>query len=165
MSLRSGRLRLFNAFGSEKAALSVPLQAHYWTGKAWVINSADSCTQITTGSVVRAQYLDHKGAPTTAWSSSPAGPVTLNAGQNSLIMSAPTGGATGTVELAINLGSTATDQSCLSQHPASTGLNRPWLRSINGSCATTHDRDPSARATFGIFKPETHRAVHVREIY
>ena len=165
VSLRSGRLRLFNKFGSEKAALSVPLQAHYWSGKAWVINSADSCTQITTGSVVRAQYLDHKGAPTTAWSSSPATDVTLSAGQGALIMSAPTGGATGTVALAINLGSTATDQSCLSQHPASTGLNRPWLRSINGSCATTHDRDPSARATFGIFKPETHRAVHVREIY
>jgi len=165
VSLRSGRLRLFNAFGSEKAALSVPLQAHYWSGKAWVINSADSCTQITTGSVVRAQYLEHKGAPTTAWSSSPAADVTLSAGQGALIMSAPTGGATGTVELAINLGSTATDQSCLSQHPASTGLNRPWLRSTNGSCATTHDRDPSARATFGIFKPETHRAVHVREIY
>lgn len=165
VSLRSGRLRMFNKFGSEKAALSVPLQAHYWSGKAWVINSADSCTQITTGSVVRAQYLDHKGAPTTAWSSSPAADVTLSAGQGALIMSAPTGGATGTVELAINLGSTTTDQSCLSQHPASTGLNRPWLRSINGSCATTHDRDPSARATFGIFKPETHRAVHVREIY
>jgi len=130
-----------------------------------VINSADSCTQITTGSVVRAQYLDHKGAPTTAWSSSPAGPVTLNAGQNSLIMSAPTGGATGTVELAINLGSTTTDQSCLSQHPASTGLNRPWLRSINGSCATTHDRDTSARTTFGIFKPESDRTVHVQERY
>lgn len=163
--VRSGRLKMFNAFGSEKAALDVPLQIHYWTGKAWVINGADNCTQIDTGSVVRARYLNNKGAATTAWSSSPAGPVTMVAGQAKLSMGAPSGGATGTVELAINLGNTNTDQSCLSQHPISTGLNKPWLRSVNGSCAATHDRDPSARATFGVYAPETQKAVHVRDVY
>ena len=165
VSLRSGRLRMFNKFGSEKAALAVPLQAQYWTGRAWIINSADNCTEISPGSVVRARYLDSQGAVTTAWSSSPSGAVTLSNGLGSLTMSAPTGGATGTVELAINLGSTTTDASCLSAHPASTGLGKPWLRSVNGACATTHDRDPSARATFGIFAPETRKAVHVRELH
>ncbi|MEK8086637.1 DUF6701 domain-containing protein [Aquabacterium sp. A3] len=165
VSLRSGRLRVFNAFGSEKTALAVPLQAQYWSGKAWLINSEDDCTTVSAASVVRARTLDHRGAVTTAWSSSPAGAVTLSNGVGALLMSAPTGGATGTVELAINLGSTTTDASCLSAHPASTGLGKPWLRSINGACATTHDRDPSARATFGIYRPETQRAVYTQEVY
>ena len=45
-----------------------------------------------------------------------------------------------------------------------------WLRSQYGStfgCAgnVSHDRDPSARATFGVFAPETQKAVHVRDIF
>ncbi|MEY4910087.1 MAG: hypothetical protein RL260_3805, partial [Pseudomonadota bacterium] len=44
MPLRSGRLWLSNVYGSEKTALLLPVQAQYWTGRAWVLNSADSCT-------------------------------------------------------------------------------------------------------------------------
>jgi MSHA biogenesis protein MshQ len=40
-----------------------------------------------------------------------------------------------------------------------------WLRAQNGNCATTFDRDPSARVTFGIYKPESTKTIHVREIY
>ena len=163
-SLRSGRLRLFNKFGSEKAALAVPVQAQHWSGQAWLINSDDTaCTNVSTASVVRARYLDNKGAVTTGWSSSASGGGTLLNGQGTVTMSAPTGGATGTVELAINLGTTTTDVSCLSAHPASTGMGHVWLRGLNGSCATTHDRDPSARATFGVHAPETSRTIHVHE--
>lgn len=166
-TLRSGRLRLFSAFGTEKASLEVPVQAHYWTGKTWIINSDDTlnCTTVPAASVVRARYLTHLGGVTTGWSTSPAGDVTLMSGRGAITLSAPTGGATGTVELAVNLGGTATDQSCWGAHPASTGAQRPWLRALNGSCANTHDRDPSARATFGVFKPETSRAVHAQDVY
>lgn len=166
-ALRSGRLRLFNAFGTEKASLEVPVQAHYWTGKTWIINSDDTagCTTVPAASVVRARYLTHLGAATTGWTTSPTGDVTLMNGRGAITLSAPTGGATGTVELAVNLGGTATDQSCWGAHPASTGAQRPWLRALNGSCANTHDRDPSARATFGVFKPETSRAVHAQDVY
>lgn len=175
-SLRSGRLRLFNSFGSEKASLAMPVQAQHWSGRAWITNSDDRCTTIPAASVVRARYLDHKGAVTTAWTTSVAGAVPLGVGagvgggMGSIVLSAPSGGATGSVELALNLGLSNTDQSCLSAHPASTGAGLGWLRSQNGSanaCAsvTTFDRDPSALATFGIYTPESSKLVHIRDMF
>ena len=65
----------------------------------------------------------------------------------------------------MTLGATTTDQSCLAAHPATTGAALPWLRSQQGSCAATWDRDPAARASFGIYAPETRKTLHVREIF
>lgn len=169
LSLRSGRVKISNAFGSEKSSLSVPVQVQSWNGKAWVINSQDSCTSIPAASVVRSNYLDNKGATTSSWSTTPTA-VTITGGNGTLYLSAPTGGMTGSVDFAFNLGASTTDQSCLSTHPASTGASLSWLRAQNGtsgSCAgvTTYDRDPSARATFGVYQPESKRAVYQRELY
>lgn len=169
LSVRSGRVKVSNAFGSEKTSLSVPVQTQYWNGKAWVINSQDNCTSIPATAVVRSNYLDNKGASTTAWSTTPTS-VTITGGNGTLYLSAPTGGATGSVDFAFNLGATGTDQSCLSSHPASSGASLPWLRAQNGttgSCAgvTTFDRDPSARATFGVYQPEAKKTVYQRELY
>lgn len=170
LALRSGRLRVSNAFGSEKQALLVPVQVQYWSGGAWVLNSADSCTSIPAAAVVRAGYLDHKGDTSTSWSTTPSA-VTITGGNGILTLSAPSvSGSTGSVDFAFNLGSGGTDQSCLSSHPASTGANLSWLRGRNGSAnscngVSTYDRDPSARATFGIYHPETKRAVHSRELF
>lgn len=169
LSLRSGRIKISNAFGSEKTSLSVPVQTQYWNGKAWVINGQDSCTSIPAASVVRSNYVDNKGASTAGWSTTPSA-VTIVGGNGTLSLSAPTDGVTGSVDFAFNLGATATDQSCLSSHPASTGAAMTWLRAQNGtsgSCAgvVTYDRDPSARATFGVYQPESRKAVYQRELY
>lgn len=165
MPLRSGRLWLSNVFGSEKTALQLPVQAQYWTGKTWALNSADNCTTVPAASVVRAGYLSHQGSATTAWTTTP-GALTILGGNGTVSLSAPTPtGSTGSVDLALNLGSTTTDASCLSSHPASTGAGLPWLRGRNGSCASTWDRDPAARASFGVASPETRKTVHVRELY
>ncbi len=169
ISLRSGRIKVSNAFGSEKAGLSIPVQTQFWSGKAWVLNSADSCTSIPAASVVRAGYLDYKGAATTAWSTTPSA-VTISGGNGTLSLSAPSPSSTGSVDFAFNLGATATDQSCLSAHPNSTGANLSWLRARNGTgndCngVSTDDRDPSARATFGVYQPESNKAVYVRDMY
>lgn len=162
--LRSGRLRLSNAFGSEKAALAVPVAAQYWSGSAWVANSADNCTSVPASAVVRAGYVDGRGASTTAWTTT-ASAITISAGQGVLSLSAPSPAVTGSVDIALNLGTASTDQSCLAVHPASSGAARPWLRAQHGSCSTAWDRDPSARASFGIYTPETRKTVHVREIF
>lgn len=165
MPLRSGRLWLSNVFGSEKAALQLPVQAQYWTGKTWALNSADHCTTVPAASVVRAGYLSYQGSATTAWTTTPSA-LTILGGNGTVSLSAPTpAGSTGSVDLALNLGSTTTDASCLSSHPASTGAGLPWLRGRNGSCASTWDRDPAARASFGVASPETRKTVHVRELY
>jgi MSHA biogenesis protein MshQ len=82
-----------------------------------------------------------------------------------LTLGAPSPTSTGSLDFALNLGATTTDQSCLGAHPASTGAALPWLRSQNGACSTLWDRDPSARATFGIYAPETRKTIHVRELF
>ena len=165
-ALRSGRLRLSNAFGSEKSPLALAVQAQYWSGNAWVLNSADNCSVMPAAAVARSGYVDNKGAPTAAWNTTANG-IVVAGGNATLTLSAPSPLLTGSVNLALNLGSAAAaaDQSCLAVHPASTGAALPWLRSQNGGCSTAWDRDPSARATFGIFSPETRKILHVRRIF
>ena len=163
-ALRSGRLRLSNAFGSEKAPLGLAVQAQYWSGNAWVTNSADNCTAVPAAAVVRSGTLDNKGAATAAWSTSAAA-ISVVGGNGTLVLSAPSPTATGSLSLALNLGVSPSDQSCLTTHPASSGAALPWLRSQQGSCAATWDRDPAARASFGIYAPETRKTLHVREIF
>jgi len=165
--LRSGRLRLSNAFGSEKSALLLSVQTQYWSGNTWVLNDADSCSVMPAPAVVLSDYLDNQGAPSTAataWSTT-ASAFTVSNGGATLVLSAPSPPLTGSIDLALNLGTTATDESCLTTHPPSTGAALPWLRSQNGGCSTAWTRDPSARATFGVYSPETRRLIHVREIF
>jgi MSHA biogenesis protein MshQ len=163
VNIRSGRLVLANGYGSEKSALQLQARTEYWSGAAWVKNSDDSCTQVPASAIAFSNYRDYKGNAG-GWTTS-GSTFTFNGGSGILVLTAPTGGATGTVDLALNLGSTTADQSCLTSHPASTGANLSWLRSNHGSCAATWDRDPSARASFGVYSPETRKTVHVREIF
>ena len=149
--------------------LSVPVQAQYWNGKAWVLNASDSCTSVPAASVALSNYMDSKGAATAGWTTTPSA-VTISSGNGTLSLGAPSPSSTGSVDFAFNLGATTTDQSCLASHPASTAANLSWLRAQNGSangCAgvSTYDRDPSARATFGVYQPETKKAVYSRELY
>lgn len=160
-NIRSGRLVLANGYGSEKSALALQVRAEYWSGTAWIKNTADSCTQVPTSAIALSNYRDYKGN-SGAWTTS-ASAITLSSGTGQLTLAAPN--ASGTVDLGLNLGSTTADQSCLSTHPATTGAGLAWLRSNYGSCASTWDRDPSARAAFGVYSPETRKTVHVREIF
>lgn len=44
LAVRSGRLWMANAYGSELLPLPVPMQAQYWTASGWALNAADNCT-------------------------------------------------------------------------------------------------------------------------
>ena len=164
MALRSGRLRISNAFGTANAALQIPVMAEYWLNQAWVLNTDDDCTVVPNAAIALSNPRNAAGGLATATSS--AAGFALVAGQSKFLLAAPTpAGSSLSLDLAINLGSTAADLSCQVNHPASTGAARPWLRSFNGACAATADRDPAGRASFGIFSPESRRTVHVRDIY
>ena len=152
--IRNGRLRMFNAFGSGRIALDMPVQTQYWTGNTWLQNTADSCTSLIAGNF----FLAPGGL------TSVSGPVSVTAGAGVIRLAAPMAGAAGSVDVAANLGTLGDDQSCLATHGGVPG-RLPWLRSRNGSCAATYDRDPSARATFGIFSPEGQRVIHSREFF
>ena len=164
LALRSGRLRLSNAFGKASAALQLAAVTDYWGGSTWLLNSADSCTTVAAASVALSNPRSATGAASAATTS--AGALTISGGSGSISLAAPNpAGSSLSLDLAVNLGSAAADQSCLGSHPASTGAGKPWLRAQNGSCAAGADRDPAARASFGIFSPETRKTVHVREIF
>ncbi len=164
INIRHGRLRLFNAIGSEESDLSMPLRAEYWSGNAWVPNSADSFTTVPAASVALSGYTGTLADPANFGAGHVSG-TTLAAGQGSIALAKPSPAATGSVELAINLGAGATDQSCLGAHPATTGAAIPWLRSIYGSCAAAYDSDPSARASFGVYAPESRKTIYMRELF
>jgi MSHA biogenesis protein MshQ len=174
LPVRSGRLRIVNGFGSEKSPLALTVLAEYWTGSSWLKNGDDSgCAAIPAAAVAQSNKRDGKGG-TGTWTTTASAVAIGSAGggQGTLTLSAPTpAGSTGSVDLALNLGSTGADQSCLSSHPASTGAGLAWLRSTNGTgpdaacAAAPSDRDPAARASFGIYSPETRKTVHVRDIF
>jgi len=163
--VRSGRVRLSNAFGSDKGALEIPVRTEYWSGRSWVINDADSCTHIPASAVALSNYTTNQGTAA-AWTTSASSGIAISGGLANPVfeLTAPTPALTGTVDVALNLGSTSADNACLGAHPSTTGASFTWLRSRNGNCATSYDRDPSARATFGIYTPESQRTIHVRPI-
>jgi len=161
--LRSGRLRVANGFGRESAALQLTVQAEYWSGSSWLLNGNDSCTSVASTAVALGNVRTATGAAG-VWTTS-ASAVSISAGSGTLTLAAPSASSTGSIDLALNLGSTTTHQSCAGTLAATTGAALAWLRSQNGSCAATFDRDPMARASFGIFAPESRRTVHARELF
>ena len=153
--VRRGQLRISSNFGNGRLPLRLPVQAQYWNGTHWVLNTLDNCTTLPAS----AFHLVSPPAGTAV-----SGPVALTAGRGELTLSAPTSAQMAVIDLAAALGQTGVDNACLSTHGGSAAA-MPWLRSRNGSCASTYDRDPSARATFGVYAPETRRNIHVREWY
>lgn len=167
VTLRSGRLKISNVFGSEGKDLQMLVQSQFWSvAKAWVINALDTCTNLPAQAITLSGYRDNKGQPTTAWTTTATPSVSLSNGSGKITFTKPSPKATGSVDVALNLGAAnLPDASCLANH-GGTGAGMPWLRAQNGNCASTFDRDPSARVTFGIYtSPESKRTVHVREIY
>lgn len=165
--VRSGRLFLSNAFGAGRTALDVPALFQYWSGSTWVLNGDDSCTVIPSGAVIFARYISNQGeASGTPWGSVSASGITAASGRGNISLSAPAAGSTGSIELAVNLGDTGTDSSCLSAHPAGGKAQQVWLRGPHGgACVGGGPFDPSARATIGVFAPESRRVMHSQDMY
>ncbi len=169
LTLRSGRLRLSNAFGTDRQPLDLALQLEYWSGRSWVPASDDTCTVLPTAAVARATPRSHRGG-NASWTAAVQS-ISLSGGQGKLRLAAPSPTGTGTLDVAINLGHSTSDASCVPGSGGvfgaigtSTGAGLPWLRSRTGSCSSAFDRDPSARASFGVYSPESRLTVQVREV-
>lgn len=155
-NMRFGRLRPFSAFVSGQNTVNMSLQTEYWSGKSWVISIDDNCTSLPTSSVTPTAYLDAKGAPTSGQVLGIAtGPVAFTGGRGVLALTKPGGMNTGSVDLCFDLGA-GTD--CVG---TTAGLGYlQWAMTGSGSYT-----DPTARATFGVYTPESRRVVHVRELF
>jgi hypothetical protein len=136
LAIRNGRLRLLNAYGSELLPLRVPVRVEYFNGTTWALNTADNCTSLPANTIVLSGGISGNTS---------ASVVALTAGSGTLILTKPSPVATGSVDLAANLGAAGTDTSCNAATPASTAGNLQWLQFP--WCAGK--LDPNARAKFG----------------
>ena len=165
-AFRYGRLKIGNAFGSEAADIPVPLEAQYWNGTSFVTNTADSCTTLTAANFALGNYTKGLSAANTGTSHVTIGGA-FASGKGALKLNRPSPTATGSVDLAINLGvgAATTDTSCpawTAPVPTSNGSDKSWLR--GKWCGTNYDHDPRARVTFGIYK-NANEFIYLREVY
>jgi len=150
---RFGRLRLQNAYGSERLPLSVPIQAQYWSGSSFVKNADDGCTPLAVpppqtmatpnGTAGRFYSTDSKNQlvspnPVPVFYTAAAPPITttqLAGGQANLTFAAPQ--LRGWLDIILQVPDYLTGNwgNCSGQ----TGT------------AGLHDDLPCARATFGIY--------------
>ncbi len=136
--IRFGRLKLSNAHGSELLNLPLPVETQYWNGAVFTTNVKDSCTTVAASNITLAK---NPIGCTTAL----GGNAFFASGRGSMILSKPN--AVCRADLTVNLGAAAENKSYLQ------GL---WS-------GNTYDQNPTARATFGIYKSGP--VIHLRELY
>lgn len=156
--LRFGRLWLGNAYGSGQRDLTVPFEVQYWNGSAFVKNTADSLTGITSANI----GLKQNGLTSTV---SSVGLFTVTNGAASFVIAKPTGTVlSGSVDIAVALGSDTTTNTAWTPIVVvpTAGANMTWLRGRWYGAA--YDRDPTARATFGIYGGKK-GPIYIRENY
>lgn len=93
-TVRSGRLLLRNAYGSELLPLAVPANLQFWSTNGWMNNAADTCTTLTVPTSANNGLTNALRNKTTATLSSP-----LVAGDSRLRLSAPGAGNAGLVDV------------------------------------------------------------------
>ena len=159
--LRLGRLRLQNAMAAANRPAYLPLNAQYWAGSSYNTNTLDSCTRVAATHLSFGNLRKTLVASDAAMSNSP---VTLASGSARLTLAAPAPGHTGTLDVAIALGDTPTDASCLGwtpARPATAGAGLPALRSL---WCGANASDPSARVTWGLYRGDN-GVLYQRENY
>lgn len=141
-NIRSGRVWVGNAYGSELLPLPVPVLAQYWNGTAYVTNVDDSVATCTSFAKPAAITMVPSGTTTPSMpyvDPAIAGNVGFNAGVGGLVLSKPN--VKGTASVTLNV-------------PA-------WLQyAWSGATAT----NPSGQATFGVYKT-TNEFIYQREAY
>ncbi|WP_317623716.1 DUF6701 domain-containing protein [Gallionella capsiferriformans] len=117
--IRSGRVKLLNAYGSELLNMAVPFTAEYYTSThGWMLNASDSCT-ITTLPILT---LQPSGVVVSKSVNSP-----FVGGNGNLLLFMPN--VTGYVDVVATV--------------------MPWLQFAWSGAGVSN---PSARATFGVYK-------------
>ncbi len=159
--IRVGRLWIGNAYGKVGKILTLPYQLQYWNGKAFVLNTNDSCTPLDKVNIAlnNFQGLVAGSIPTASIGVS----GTAN-GKGAITL--PASNVAGSVDVVPRL-DTGTPNICptgstWTPNPAGTPLSIPWL--LYKWCGAGYDRDPVARATFGIFGSSDKKGpIYIRE--
>jgi uncharacterized protein DUF6701 len=149
--MRFGRLAIRNANGSQLVPLPVPLETQYWSGTAFVTNAADSCTALAGSNILLSNPRGGFTVPPGSCTTSASNPVSFSNGRGNLVMAKPSGGAVGSVDLTVNLGTTASGNTCVGgSSVAHSAANKTYLQGAWTGGA--YNVNPSARATFGVYR-------------
>jgi len=141
-----GRLALYNAYGSERVPLAMPVRTESFDGTAFITHTPDDCT----GTALNQISLTNDSGTVTA-----DNPIAVGSGSSSASLSNPV---------------VAGDAGLQFSAPGSEGYihvqvdlsSLPWLRyDWNGDAVQD---DPAARATFGIYKGRP-SLIYFRETY
>lgn len=144
---RYGVLRTQSNFGSELLDLPIAVQTQYWNGTGFVQNTADNCTPLAASNIALVNYQGALNAANMG-ASHVAITTPITAGAGVITLAKPTGGARGSVDTVVNLGSTGAPANCPNYSTA--GSTSAAMRYLSGIwCGTNYDRDPTGRATFG----------------
>ena len=157
--IRFGQLTLSNAHGSELLDLPVPIETRYWNGSGFARNTADSCTQLAATHVPLSGWKRDLNACETS--------VTLsgrfNTGRGNLRLSAPGTGNTGSADIAVQLGPTASGSACVGGvATTAVAASQSWLQGRWSGGA--YDQNPAARASFGLYRGSK-PLIYLREVY
>jgi MSHA biogenesis protein MshQ len=151
--MRFGRLRMFNVSGTSRLGLPLRVQTQYYTPTGFVTNGDDDCTVIN-GSDFAMAFLGTTNLAACETAVSPSAAVAFSAGQaTGLQLAAPGIGNDGSVDLRLNLGagSGTTCTAVGASTSAATSSSLDYLRG-NWGGAAAWDQDPTARATFGVYR-------------
>ncbi len=157
--IRFGQLVLTNALGSELLGLPVPIETRYWNGSGFALNTADFCTQFAANQVALSGWRRNLSPCETSVSLSGR----FNAGRGNLRFSAPGAGNTGSVDLTVQLGATASGSTCVGGAvTAAAAASQTWLQ--GRWSAGAYDQNPAARASFGLYRGSK-SLIYLREMY
>lgn len=157
-AIRSGRARLFNAYGSELLGLPIPFALEYWSANGWAKNSIDTCTPLSS-SHFSFDFSNPAGTaskPNNLSACETALTVSGLAPDYVLSLSKPGKPNDGWATLSLNLGGSALSASgqCIAVGGAGSAdlpAQIPWLQFNWKGAGKTN---PSARAVFGIYKKD-----------
>jgi len=156
-AFRYGRLWLGNAYGPENKPLELKYVAQYWNGFVFIPNTLDRCTALTPANFGLGNYQNAVTA-----TNLPVGALSvsaINAGEGTVTLAAPN--AAGSVDVVARLdAATGMCPAWAPSFPAGTPASALWLR--GKWCGAGYDKDPVARATFGI---SPGRQIYLREGY
>ena len=165
--IRSGRVRLLNAFGSELLALPVPIALEYYASNGWQNNDQDTCTIINASDFTftfpngSASKLNNLSACETAMTVSVSG--TAPNPHYTLALNQPVPTSIGWTDIALNLGDLG-GNTCTAPGAggeSATSVNAPWLQynwtGVRGN--------PKSRAMFGVYQSTPSEVVHRLERY
>ena len=154
--LRYGRVWFGNDYRSDKQNAALPYEVQYWNGYAFIRNALDNCTALTTANVGLGNYQNAVDSSTMPLSAIGLGP--FSGGRGSITLAAPN--AAGSVDVVLRLDpSLSMCPSWSPVYPAGTPSSMSYLR--GDWCGAASNRDPVARATFGI--SSSRRQVFLRE--